>query len=356
MFQDHGWQQYTEGLVGRKLEPAKREDYSMLAQSQSSALPVEAGIGLRSPHISEVLERHPSVGWFEVHAENFMNRGVTASALEKIRSRYALSIHGVGLSLGSANGIDPDHLNRLKEVCSRFQPAMVSEHLSWSVGDGIYLNDLLPIPYDEEALSIVADNISRTQDALRRPILIENLSAYVGFARSTMAEPEFLSLLAKRTGCGLLLDINNVYVSAQNMGFDAETYIAALPVDAIREIHLAGYSENQTPDGPVLVDSHGSCVAAQVWSLYASAIKRFGKRPTLIEWDSALPPLVTLLGEAMWADLLAGAVDLKRSRNRRIEDIEPITSRRVAENVTVIDTLIEPHNWLMSEELHVQPH
>jgi uncharacterized protein len=325
----------------------------MPVQSQSSTLPLEAGIGLRSPHIHEVLERHPSIGWFEVHAENFMNRGVASSALDEIRNNYALSIHGVGLSLGSARGVDPGHLNRLKEVCSRFEPAMVSEHLSWSVGDGIYLNDLLPIPYDDEALNIVTENISRTQDVLGRPILIENLSAYVGFARSTMTEPEFLAILAKRTGCGLLLDINNVYVSAQNLGFDAEAYIAALPVDSIREIHLAGYSENQTPDGPVLIDSHGSCVAHQVWSLYASAIKRMGRRPTLIEWDSALPPLVTLLGEAMWADLLAGAIDLKNSRNKLDEDAKPVPFYRVTENHAVLDCQLKQSNCSMSEEFHV---
>ncbi len=189
----------------------------------------------------------------------------------------------------------------------------MSEHLSWSVGDGIYLNDLLPIPYDDEALTIVAGNISRTQDALKRPILIENLSAYVGFARSTMSEPEFLAELVKRTGCGLLLDINNVYVSACNVGFNAEAYVAALPAAAIGEIHLAGYVENQTPDGPVLIDNHGSRVKPEVWSLYASAIGCIGRRPTLIEWDSALPPLNTLLGEAMWADLLASAVSFGRA-------------------------------------------
>ncbi len=288
----------------------------MNAQTHTSPLPVSAGIGLRSPHMREVLERHPSAGWLEGHAENFMNRGVGASMLDDIRGNYALSIHGVGLSLGSARPMDCQHLERLRQVCLRFEPAMVSEHVSWSVGDGIYLNDLLPVPYDEEALDIVAGNISRTQDALKRIILIENLSAYVGFARSTMTEPEFLAELSRKTGCGLLLDINNVYVSAQNMGFDAEAYIAALPASRIMEIHLAGHAENQTPDGPVLIDNHGSFVPHQVWSLYASTIARIGKRPTLIEWDSAVPPLATLLGEAMWADLLAGAVTMDKSTRR----------------------------------------
>jgi uncharacterized protein len=167
---------------------------------------------------------------------------------------------------------------------------------------------LLPLPHDEEALSIVAANILRTQDALKRPILIENLATYVGFARSTMTEPEFLTEIVKRTGCGLLLDVNNVFVSAQNVGFDAQTYINALPAEAIGEIHLAGHVENETSAGRVLIDNHGSRVASEVWSLYAAAIARIGRRPTLIEWDSALPSLSTLLGEAMWADLLAGSI------------------------------------------------
>lgn len=272
------------------------------------ALPLIAGIGLRAPHIREVEERVPSAGWLEVHAENFMNRGAASTSLEKIRENYALSIHGVGLSLGSAVGIDRAHLERLKQACRRFEPAAVSEHLSWSIGDGIYLNDLLPIPHDEEALEIVVNNILQTQDALKRPIMIENLANYVGFARSTMTEPEFLSILTKRTGCGVLLDINNVFVSAKNMDFDPVTYIAGIPAQAIGEIHLAGHIENQTPDGPVLIDNHGSRIAYEVWSLYASTVERIGKRPTLIEWDSALPPIETLLGEAMWADLLAQSV------------------------------------------------
>jgi uncharacterized protein len=324
----------------------------MSVQTSITPLPLAAGIGLRSPHMREVLERIPSTGWLEVHAENYMNRGAAADMLDRIRPHYALSIHGVGLSLGSARGIDRCHLDRLRRVCSRFEPAMVSEHLSWSVGDGIYLNDLLPVPYDDEALAIVAGNISRTQDALKRTILIENLSAYVGFARSTMAEPEFLAALAKRTGCGLLLDINNVYVSAQNMGFDPAAYIAALPAAEIGEIHLAGHSENQTPDGAVLIDSHGSRVAHQVWSLYASTVARIGKRPTLIEWDSALPPLDTLLGEAMWADLLAGAVTFER-RVRKAHAIDgPAASEHASRAAILGDRHQRARNHSTWEEFH----
>lgn len=322
-------------------------------QSQFPALPLVAGIGLRSPHMREVLERCPSAGWLEVHAENYMNRGAAASQLERIRSNYTLSIHGVGLSLGSESGIDQEHLDRLKEVCRRFEPAMVSEHLSWSVGDGIYLNDLLPIPHDEEALTIVADNISRTQDALKRTILIENLATYVGFSRSTMDEPEFLAALAKRTGCGLLLDINNVFVSAQNMGFDPNAYIAALPAVAIGEIHLAGHVENQTPDGPVLIDNHGSLVAHQVWALYASAIRRIGKRPTLIEWDSALPPLSTLLSEAMWADLLANAVIFNELRPKTSASDELSPPYRSFDITAIHGAYPQTRNQSSREEIHV---
>jgi hypothetical protein len=277
----------------------------MNAIPHTSPLPLAAGIGLRSPHMADILERRPSAGWLEVHAENYMGHGPASMALDAVRHHYALSLHGVGLSLGSAAGIDRAHLARLKATVERYQPAMVSEHLSWSVGEGIYLNDLLPIPYDDEALDIVCRNIDIAQEALRRPILIENLSHYVGFARSTMSEPEFLAEIVGRTGCGLLLDINNVYVSAHNVGFDARAYIDALPAEAVGEIHLAGHVANQTDDGTVLIDNHGSCVAADVWALYGHALSRIGKRPTLIEWDSDLPPLDTLLGEAMWADMLA---------------------------------------------------
>jgi uncharacterized protein len=244
----------------------------MPTASSSASLPAVAGIGLRSPHMAQILETRPSMGWLEVHAENYMNFGPATAALENIRSHYRLAVHGVGLSLGSARGIDEKHLARLKDVCDRLEPAMVSEHLAWSVGDGIYLNDLLPVPFDEEALDILCRNIERTQDAIKRPILVENLSAYVGFARSTMAEPQFLTEIVKRTGCGLLLDINNVYVSAHNLGFDARAYMAALPGAAIGEIHLAGHAVNETPDGPVLIDSHGSSIAAEVWALYRAAL------------------------------------------------------------------------------------
>jgi uncharacterized protein len=284
----------------------------MPAHAPSPMLPAAAGIGLRFPHIDEVLNRLPPTGWLEIHAENYMTRSAGADSLEKLRMHYPLSIHGVGLSLGSAQGLSIEHLNRLKQVCDRFEPAMVSEHLAWSVSDGVYLNDLLPVPYDEEALAVVSANVARTQDVLGRRILIENLSAYVGFTQSSMEEPEFLSALAARTGCGLLLDINNVHVSAENLGFDARDYIAALPPDQIGEIHLAGYAQNETPDGPVLIDNHGSRVSSEVWALYAWATEMIGRLPTLIEWDSDLPALDILLAEARLADTIAGAAVRER--------------------------------------------
>lgn len=295
----------------------------MTAPSPHPGLPLSASIGLRCPHMRDVLEQQPATGWLEVHAENYMNPGAAASRLEQIRAHYTLSIHGVGLSLGSARGIDRQHLARLTDLCRRFEPAMVSEHLSWSVGDGIYLNDLLPLPCDEEALEIVASNISITQDALKRQILIENLSAYVGFTQSTMSEPEFLGELATRTGCGLLLDINNVHVSAHNLGFKAEDYIAKLPAHAIAEVHLAGHALNRTENDAVLIDNHGSAVSHDVWALYARTMARIGRRPTLIEWDSALPPLTTLLGEAMWADLLAGSIAFSDAKRRPTVELPP---------------------------------
>jgi uncharacterized protein len=278
----------------------------MITQS-ASKMPAIAGIGLRHPHVAEILERRPAAGWLEIHAENYMNDSPASHALDKIRGHFELSVHGVGLSLGSARGIDRDHLFRLKAVCDRYQPTIVSEHLAWCIGDGVYLNDLLPIPHDEEALAILARNIDLTQSTLGRQILIENLSTYVDFARSTMNEAEFLAELVRRTGCGLLLDVNNVYVSAHNIGFDARAWIRSLPGSAIGEIHVAGHCRNDTPDGPVLIDDHGSRVASEVWELYAEAINLFGRRPTLVEWDSGIPTLDVLLGEAMRADLIASA-------------------------------------------------
>jgi uncharacterized protein (UPF0276 family) len=284
----------------------------MSAQPHTLPIPNAAGIGLRSAHISQMLTRRPSVGWLEVHAENYMGNSAAVGALETLRETYPLSVHGVGLSLGSAGGLDPDHLERLRRVCERFQPDLVSEHLAWSVADGAYLNDLLPLRYDNAALAIVARNIEHLQETLKRQVLIENLSAYVAFSDSTMTEAEFLAGLVRKAGCGLLLDVNNVYVSAHNIGFDARTFIETLPAEAIGEIHLAGHSVNQVGEDTVLIDDHGSCVPPAVWSLYTTALEKIGRRPTLIEWDTEVPTLDVLLGEAMWADMLAQLVDFRR--------------------------------------------
>jgi uncharacterized protein (UPF0276 family) len=284
----------------------------MPAQLPTLTIPNAAGIGLRSAHIAEMLTRRPAAGWLEVHAENYMGNSAAVGALETLRETYPLSVHGVGLSLGSAGGLDPDHLERLRRVCERFQPDLVSEHLAWSVADGAYLNDLLPLRYDEAALAIVARNIDRLQETLKRQVLIENLSAYVAFSGSTMTEAEFLAGLVRLTGCGLLLDINNVYVSAHNIGFDAKAFIETLPAEAVGEIHLAGHAVNEVGDDTVLIDDHGSRVPPAVWSLYTTALEMFGRRPTLIEWDTEVPPLDVLLGEAMWADMLAQLIEFRR--------------------------------------------
>ncbi|MBZ9670927.1 DUF692 domain-containing protein [Mesorhizobium sp. ES1-3] len=284
---------------------------------QRLSIPASAGTGLRSPHISEMLTRRPSAGWLEVHAENYMGHGTGVEALDRLRQIYPLSVHGVGLSLGSARGVDRDHLERLRKVCERFQPDLVSEHLAWSVADGAYLNDLLPLRYDEEALAIVARNVETVQGALGRQVLIENLSAYVAFVDSSMNEAEFLAELVARTGCGLLLDVNNVQVSAHNLQYDAKAFIDALPVEAVGEIHLAGHATNYVGTDTVLIDDHGSRVPPVVWTLYQHAISRLGPRPTLIEWDTDVPVLDVLLGEAMWADMLSASIMFNRKQAAR---------------------------------------
>ncbi|MBZ9848197.1 DUF692 domain-containing protein [Mesorhizobium sp. CA14] len=283
------------------------------------AIPASGGIGLRSPHIAEMLTRRPSAGWLEVHAENYMGDGAGVQALERLRQTYPLSVHGVGLSLGSAQGLDRDHLERLRKVCERFEPDLVSEHLAWSIADGAYLNDLLPLRYDEEALAIVSRNVETVQNALKRRVLIENLSAYLAFADSSMNEAEFLAALVARTGCGLLLDVNNVQVSAHNLQYDAKAFIDALPAEAVGEIHLASHATNQVGTDTVLIDDHGSRVPPVVWALYQHAIDRLGPRPTLIEWDTDVPVLDVLLGEAMWADMLTASIMFNRKQAARRE-------------------------------------
>ncbi|HKK07097.1 MAG TPA: DUF692 domain-containing protein [Gammaproteobacteria bacterium] len=268
---------------------------STASRVEANPIPARAGIGLRTPHYRDVLETLPPVAWLEVHSENFFAEGGGPHAiLEQVRSHYPLSLHGVGLSLGSTDALNHWHLDKLKGLITRYEPGLVSEHLCWcSVGER-YLNDLLPLPYTEEALAHISERIAYVQDYLGRRILIENLSSYLQYAHSTIPEWEFLAEVAHRSGCGILLDVNNVYVNARNHGFDAEAYLSAIPVDSVEEMHLAGYED----EGDCLIDTHGRRVDASVWLLYAKAVRRFGRVPTLIEWDTDIPALSVLLEEA----------------------------------------------------------
>ena len=276
-------------------------------QSSGNTLPAAAGIGLRTPHVSGVLAARPDVRWFEVHSENYyVDGGPALTALARIRADYPLSLHGVGMSLGSADPLDRAHLAKLRRLIDRIEPALVSEHLCWSGISGRHLNDLLPLPYTEEALAHVSTRIAEVQDALGRELLVENVSTYLAFADATIPEWEFVAAVARSTGCKLLLDVNNIYVNAVNHGFDADVYIAAIPPDAVREIHLAGFDAS----GPCLIDTHGAPVAPDVWALYARAIERLGPRPTLIEWDTDIPAFSVLEREAATAQAILEARDV----------------------------------------------
>jgi hypothetical protein len=268
-------------------------------------MPARAGIGLRAQHHVDVLETLPDVGWLEVHSENyFADGGSQPDCLERIRADYPLSLHGVGLSLGSTDPLSAEHLIQLRRAIARFEPSLVSEHLSWSSVGGRFTNDLLPIPYTEESLRHMIARVSAVQDALGRQILVENISSYLKFACTELTEWEFLAALVFESGCGILLDINNIYVSAQNLGFDARDYLAAMPRKAVAEIHLAGHSVRRIGERALLIDTHSAPVSADVWALYEAAIERFGAVPTLIEWDADIPPLATLVAEAHRADCI----------------------------------------------------
>ena len=271
------------------------------------------GIGLRHRHFQEVIEQSPNIPWLEVHTENFFSQHSSSSKyLAKIRENYPISAHCVGLSLGSAAVSCPvreQHLQQIKKTIEWLQPSMVSDHLSWSASDGVhYLPDLLPIPYTEEAFEIVVKNINHVQDVLQRQILIENPSSYLSFNDSTITEWNFLAVLSKVTGCGLLLDVNNIYVSAFNHGFDALAYLKSLPIEAVKEIHLAGYSIDNIEGKEVYIDTHGQKVHEGVWQLYEKAIQRFGDVPTLIEWDTDIPELSVLLAEQKKAEAIIDKV------------------------------------------------
>jgi uncharacterized protein len=268
-------------------------------------IPACAGVGLRAIHHDAFVSERPAVGWIEAHTENYFHEGgVAVRALERARADYPLSLHGVGLGLGSADGIDREHLARVKEAIARFEPALVSEHACWGHSGGEFFNDLLPLPYTDEAVELLARQVDEAQHTLGTRLLIENVSAYVAFEHSRLHEWEFLTAVAERSGCGLLLDVNNVYVSSKNLGLDARAFIEGLPVGSVGEIHLAGHSRN----GAVLIDDHGSRVCEEVWQLYRHAVERFGALPTLIEWDANIPALSTLVAESQRADRVLGGL------------------------------------------------
>jgi uncharacterized protein (UPF0276 family) len=260
------------------------------------------GIGLRQPHYREVFERAPALGFLEVHSENFfLDGGASMHALERARAAYPISLHGVGLSLGSADALAQQHLAKLKRLVDRVEPALVSEHLSWGGLGERHFNDLLPLPNRRDTLALLTERIDRVQNTLNRPILVENVSAYFAYRDDEMTETALLAELARRTGCGILLDINNLYVNAVNFGFDPIARLADLSTAAIGEIHLAGHDAT----GACLIDTHGARVCPEVWALFEAACRLFGPKPTLIEWDTDLPALDVLLDEAASAARIA---------------------------------------------------
>ena len=277
----------------------------MLVTNPSLLSKCNAGIGLRLPHVAEIAAARPHLGFLEVHAENYMAETAPLDRLLELRRDYPVSIHGVALSLGSAEALDRSHLSRFKALIERIEPMLVSEHLAWSAIGGAYLNDLLPLPYTEASLDLFCRHVEEAQERLGRRLLIENPSSYLRFRHSTIPEAEFLTETARRTGCGILCDVNNIHVSAKNFGFDPIAYLEALPIEAIAEIHLAGHHIAEDVD--ILIDDHGSRVAQPVWELYAQALRRFGAVPALIEWDTKLPALEILLDEARYAQELANA-------------------------------------------------
>lgn len=280
------------------------------SQFVSNPIPACAGIGLRTPHCAEVIETKPDIGFFEVHTENYFGLGgARHRMLEAIRADYPLSFHGVGLSLGSTDPLNLRHVARTKELADHYEPALLSEHLSWGSVEGRYLNDLLPLPYTQEALDLVVARIQEVQDRLQRQILVENVSSYLEFEHSTLSEWDFVTETAQRSGCGILLDVNNVYVNAVNHGFEAQDFFDGVPAGSVQEIHLAGHTVNEFDDGRLLIDTHNQPVCDAVWSLYETALRRSGPVPTLVEWDTDLPDLAVLVTEAATAQRLLERCD-----------------------------------------------
>lgn len=279
-------------------------------------LPELPGVGFKPEHFAAIRADAAGIGFFEIHAENYMGSGGLPHAqLALIRADHALSIHGVGLSIGGARGLDRDHLARLRRLCDRYEPESFSEHLAWSSHGAEYLNDLLPLPYTPETLRLVCDHVDQVQEALGRQMLLENPATYLSFAQSTIDETAFLNEVARRTGCGLLLDVNNVFVSCTNHGTDPRAWLAAFPLHLVGEIHLGGHDAEDLPSGPLLIDSHGAAVADPVWALFAEVIAKSGPVPTLVEWDNDLPEWPILAAEAARAGaiLSAGGTGLARA-------------------------------------------
>jgi uncharacterized protein (UPF0276 family) len=282
---------------------SRRGDVAIISDSRRHTAE-RTGIGLRLPHIAEVVATRPSVGWLEIHPENFLANPHGLELLTDLARDYPLSVHTVGISIGSVDGIDRTHLTRLRALIDRLDPVLVSGHLAWSSIGGVYLNDLLPLPYTNETLGVVGEHLLQVQDVLARSYVIENPSSYVALATSTMTEVEFLHALVDRTGCRLLCDVSNVYLSSQNMGYDPYKFIEEFP-GAVAELHLGGFTaedDGATPGRILLVDTHAHAVADTVWALYAHAVRRFGPQPTIIEWDNDLPALAALTAEAEKAD------------------------------------------------------
>ncbi|CUH67678.1 hypothetical protein TG4357_03146 [Thalassovita gelatinovora] len=265
-----------------------------------TTLPAAPGVGYKPQHYSDILTDPGSVSWLEIHAENYMGDGGRPIAqLRHLADRFPISVHGVGLSIGGETALDTDHLTRLKHLCDWLNPASFSEHLAWSTHDSAFLNDLLPLPYTQTTLQRVCDHIDQVQDVIGRRMLLENPSSYLAFAASSYDEPAFLAEVAKRTDCGLLLDVNNIFVSATNLNYDPCAYVDAFALDQVGEIHLGGHDEDQDDHGaPLLIDSHGREVADPVWTLLDHVLDRAGPRPTLIEWDTDVPDWATLAAEA----------------------------------------------------------
>lgn len=277
------------------------EEHHLCESTRPAWLERSVGIGLRTPHSGRFLDPQALVAipWIEALAENYFDRGgIRHQTLCRIAERYPISVHGVALSLGSSEGLVPEHLERLALLVEDVKPQLVSEHLAWSRSGEVYYNNLLPLPLTDETLDVVSANIDRTQDFLGRTILIENPSGYLSLEHSTMSEAVFLTRLTERTGCGLLLDLNNLFISGANLGISVEEWLSIIPPDAVGEIHLAGHEVDDSFDRPLLVDTHGTPVTDEVWALYAEVLRRIGPRPTMIEWDSDIPPLEVLLNEA----------------------------------------------------------